>query len=65
MDDLRVISSELDGADLRREKGKNSRHLRCDGKNDDAEINDAIQGSKGKGWSLPSQAWDRIFGGKT
>lgn len=60
MDDVRVISSDIDGAALRREKRLNRRHLRCDGKADDAEINEAIQG-KGRSWSLGA-AWERIFG---
>ncbi len=61
--ETRVISSDIDGAALRREKRLNSRHLRCDGNADDAEINEAIQ-SKGTSWSL-GDAWDRIFGGKS
>ena len=61
MDNVRVISSEIEGAALRREKRINPRYLRCDGKADDADINEAIQ-SKGTSWTLGA-AWDRIFGG--
>lgn len=61
--ETRVISSDIDGAALRREKRLNPRHLRCDGKADDAEINEAIQ-SKGRSWTLGA-AWERIFGGQS
>ena len=64
MDDVRVISSEIDGAALRRERRTNARYLRCDGKADDGEIQEAIE-STGQSWSLSATAWDRIFGGKT
>ena len=56
-----MISSDIDGAALRREK-RQPRHIRCDGKADDAEINEAIQ-SKGTSWTLPAEAWERVFGG--
>ena len=62
MEEIKVISSEVDGAALRREKRQTSRHLRCDGKADDAEINEALQ-SKGPSWALPAEAWERVFGG--
>ncbi len=62
MDEIRVISSEIDGASLRREQFYNRYTVRCDGKSDDQEINDAIQ-SAGKSFYLGiGDAWDRIFG---
>ena len=63
-DEIRVISADKDGADLRREKKKASRYVRCDGTADDVEINEAIQGLGNKTWKLPPGAWERIFGRK-
>ncbi len=63
-DEIRVISADLDGADLRHERSKNRRYIRCDGTADDVEINEAISGSGGKSWRLPRGAWERIFGDK-
>lgn len=60
--DIKVISSDIDGAALRREKARAKRHVRCTGSSDDLVINDAIQ-HRGNWYTLPSKAWDRIFGG--
>ncbi len=62
-DEVRVISADLDGAELRRAKNKNSFYLRCDGKEDNDEINEAIQGAGKQLWGLPNGAWEQIFGG--
>lgn len=65
MDNINVISSNLDGAELRREKNKNSMHIRCDGTHDEADIKEASdRASRGKVYVLPSGAYERIFGGK-
>jgi len=64
MEEVRLISSDADGKELRHEKYLNSYHLRCDGKQDDGEINEAIQRIGTSQWSLPDGAWERIFGGK-
>ena len=64
MDEVRVISSDKDGADLRREKRKNRYHVRCDGTADDAEINDAIRSVGGQQFlGLRAEDYERIFGG--
>ncbi len=64
MEEVRVISSDKDGADLRREKAKSRYHVRCDGKADDREINDAIQGVGGQQFlGLSAEDYERIFGG--
>ena len=63
-EEIRIISADKDGADLRREKKKSSKYLRCDGTADDIEINEAIQNLGGKTWSLPRGAWERVFGRK-
>jgi len=58
-----VISADLDGAELRREKRKNPYHVRCDGKADDQDINDAIQSvNKSARWTILADVWERIFG---
>ena len=62
--EIRVISADKDGADLRREKRRSSKYLRCDGTADDVEINEALRSLGGKVWTLPSDAWERIFGEK-
>ena len=63
MREVKVISSDLDGAELTREKIDNLYHIRCSGSHDDGNIQEAID-HKGNGlWRLPEGAWDRIFGG--
>ncbi len=59
---VKVLSSQLDGADLR--SRKRGYYLRCDGKEDDAEIQDAIVSKLRNIWSIPGSAWERIFRGK-
>lgn len=63
MEEVRVITSDKDGADLRREKRKSRYHVRCDGRADDAEINEAIQGLGGQSMFISADDWERIFGG--
>jgi len=59
--DIKVISSNKDGAELKGElKGYYSY---CKGKKDDDTINEALEfSSKGRTWILPKGAWERIFG---
>jgi len=64
MNEIRVISADMDGTELRRERQKNRRHIRCDGKADDGEIQEAINGVGKTMWSGLGEAWERIFGGK-
>lgn len=62
---IKVISSDLDGAQLRREKMASPRYICCKGKRDNEEINEALtSSSKGKQFNIPSSIWERIFGGK-
>lgn len=63
MDEIKVISGDKDGADLRREQ-MSRYYVRCDGKADDGEINDAIASVGRSQWAMPADAWERIFGGE-
>ena len=60
--DIKVISSEIDGARLRKEKSSKYYSV-CDGSKDNDNINEALS-HKGGGWSVPREAWERIFGGE-
>lgn len=62
MSEIKVISGDKDGRELRREK--RGRYLVCDGTADDAEINEALASTGRKNWSIPARAWERIFGGR-
>jgi hypothetical protein len=56
--DINVISVDLDGAELRKEKRKNPMHTRCDGTADEGNIKEASErATKGKTWVLPVQRW--------
>ena len=60
-----VIPSDKDGAELRKTKAESKYYVRCDGKADDQEINEALQHSTGgRHWLGLGRAWDRIFGVK-
>lgn len=61
---INVISADLDGAQLRREKVLNSYHARCDGREDTEQIQDAIDHVGTKVFSIPAKRWEAIFGGK-
>jgi len=61
---IRVISGDLDGADLRRDINKNSYYTRCDGKGDNEQIQEAINHVGKFLVSIPSEKWNRIFGDK-
>ena len=60
--DIKVISSEVDGARLRKEKSSKYYSI-CDGSKDEEKINEALA-HKGGMWGFPRDAWERIFGGK-
>ena len=62
---IRVISGDMDGADLRRERRKAKYYSRCDGTADNDEINEALQNAnKGMMWAVPAKRWEEIFGRK-
>lgn len=63
MADVTVIASEIDGAELKREKKRNRQYLRCDGEGDQHEIQEALDRSnKSATWAGLGDAWERIFG---
>ncbi len=63
--DIKVISSDIDGARLRKEKRDAQYHIRCDGKHDEAEVNDALKSSqRGMAICIADRDWERIFGRK-
>ncbi len=57
-----VISGAADGAELRREKYRNPRHVRCDGTADQEDINTVIASSGKPAWSFDDEGWERVFG---
>jgi len=60
---MRVISADLDGGELRREKAKDSWYTRSGGKYDEVNIKEAHDRSvKGKAYIIKSEDWDRVFG---
>ena len=62
---VNVISADLDGAQLGRRKRMNSLCVRCEGKNDDQNIQDAIYTSqRGCVYSIRSEDWERVFGSR-
>jgi len=64
METIKVISGDKDGKDLRQEMARSKYYLRCDGKTDNEEINEALQEVGKIQWLGLGNAWDRIFGGK-
>jgi len=64
MTDVTVISSDKDGAELRRIKARNPYHVRATGTRDEGVINDAIDGSESRVFLGLGEAWERIFGEK-
>jgi len=65
MENIRVISSDKDGGDLRREMGRHKYHVKCCGAKDDEQINEAIEslGNSKLHFGLGDN-WERVFGGK-
>lgn len=64
MDEIKVISADKDGADLRRDIVRNLYYTRCCGTHDEREINDAINSLGKVQWALRAEDWLRVFGGK-
>ena len=65
MPKVRVIAGEKDGAELGRETRKERLSVRCDGKNDGQEINEALEYSgKPRPYCIDGAAWQRVFGGQ-
>jgi hypothetical protein len=60
---INVISSDLDGRQLRLEKAKNTWHTRADGKHDETAIMEADKraSSGSKSWAFTEEQWDKIF----
>lgn len=60
---VKVISEEVDGAELRREQ-LNPYHARCDGREDNEQIQDALNRAvKGGFMAIRAEDYERIFGG--
>lgn len=64
MNEIKVISSDMDGAELRREMNKNGYHARCDGRGDDAQINEALKHVGVSQFTISGDRWEQIFGGR-
>ncbi len=63
MNEIKVLSGDLDGRQLRQEQRLNPRHSRCNGTRDDEQINEAIAGvDQPRGYTIPCHLWERIFG---
>ena len=62
VNEVAVISSDLDGAQLRREQSKGKYFIRCDGKEDNEQIQDAIDHLGKCQFSVPAEGWEAIFG---
>ena len=63
-DEIKVISADMDGAELHREMFRNPYHARCTGKGDDAVINEALSQAGVSQFAIPGERWEQIFGGK-
>ena len=61
MKNISIISSDLDGAELRRKQ--HGYFARCNGTADDRVINQAISDLELKLFSIKAEDWERIFGG--
>jgi hypothetical protein len=62
---VKVISEEIDGAELRREQVRNPYHARCDGREDNEQIQDALDRSAKESFmAIRAEDYERIFGGK-
>lgn len=63
MHNIKVISSDIDGLALRREKVQSKYFIRCDGLQDDEQINEALNNTnKSRLFTMPDAIWQRIFG---
>lgn len=61
MSEIGIISSDLDGAELRREKRKNPRHVCCNGRDDAGAIQEALNHTDRTFFAGLGEAWERIF----
>lgn len=59
-----VISSQIDGLALRRQKSISKRHAVCDGKTDGELIEDVCKTNTKALWKIDPNDWERIFGSK-
>ena len=62
MEQVNIISSDHNGAELRRWQRQHL-YTRCDGKDDQHQINEALARTQRDVWSINGEAWERIFGG--
>jgi hypothetical protein len=63
-DEIRVISAELDGAELKREKAKTPHYLRCESTSNQKESRRPLNGQAGVFYQISEEDYRRIFGGK-
>jgi hypothetical protein len=60
---IRVISADLDGGDLRREKAKTPAYTRCEvGTNKEASR--PLKGEADQYFTIAADRWQQIFGGQ-
>ena len=65
MNEINVLSSDLDGAELHNKKARYPRYNRCDGKDDNEEIQEAINSVGITSMFISANDWKRIFRGRT
>lgn len=63
-DHIHVISGDIDGADLNRQMVKNQYYARCDGKEDNEQVQDALDHIGKTMIAIPGDKWEQIFGGQ-
>jgi hypothetical protein len=63
-DEIRVISAEMDGAELRREQSKTPQWLRCDSTSNQKESRRPLNGQASVFYQIREEDYQRIFGGK-
>jgi hypothetical protein len=61
---IRVISAEMDGAELKREKSQSYQWLRCDSTSDRPETRRPLNGQASVFYQIREEDYQRIFGGK-
>lgn len=62
---IKVISADIDGADLRRQMVASPYHARCDGRQDNEQLQDAVNRlAGGARIAIAADDWERIFGGE-
>jgi hypothetical protein len=63
-DKINVISADLYGKQLRETKNKNRYYVRCGGKGDNEQIQDALNTVGRMSMFISAEVWERIFGSK-